>query len=43
MNIQSKWKEGYRQLKNIIRKLAKGRKEKTLQPLLQPYQNKQRY
>jgi hypothetical protein len=43
MDIQKKWREGYKQLKNIIKNLGKKNKERTLQPVLLPHPAKQRY
>lgn len=43
MDIQKTWREGYKQLKNIIKNLGKKKAEKKLQPVLQPYRVKQRY
>ena len=43
MDIQKTWREGYKQLKNIIKNLGKKKDEKKLQPVLQPYRVKQRY
>jgi hypothetical protein len=44
MSENNKWKEGYKKLKDILKKLVNPKKEKAMwQPALQPYRYKQRF
>jgi hypothetical protein len=44
MSANQTWREGYKKLKEIVKRILSPKREKALwQPALQPYRNKQRF